>query len=816
MHDFPHMSDTAFPNVANVDVYRYRNEYDYNLWTADTRLTLCNVPWCGDYENVVKFDDDAARDAWFDGLAGETQRLSTMIHVKPDSDIKLPFPISTMQRYNYLVVDLPVPPVPDGRDLPRKSRYFYFIESAYQSSPSATLCSIQLDMWTTYINDMTFDYIMLKRGHAPMAACDADRYLANPRANSRYLLCPDYTTGAPERVSAHAEKVWNAGDMWFCVVTYANARDAAAWGNGDAPKVPGIAAPYTQGTGPVPDCWGVDAGRWRDLLDAIEQTRPWLLQAIMGCFYVAKDLTAPDPEPTTICGVPAYHLNASQRVLDVARLNKDSFGYDPAYADQAKLYTYPYAALSVATDAGDVTTVRVEDTDGTVSVSASLSLAWPYIAIDAHLVDVGGVGEDVSFSVPGGRACRLGGRWFETLKSWHVAIFAAPQPGATYAGYTTVYTRQHEELAAVNANASALASNATAYSNATASNATAQTNADNSAANITANNAVTVAMNDSVVATQNDAATKGTHNTNVLQTALKESDQLTMSAAYSANLAGLAVASVNNNVSAVAGAGAALISGIGSAAAGGNVASGLLSGVGGVVNAAVGWSTSNNSLTVSESNSKAIYENAIAASNAKTNNTNAINNGSNIIQINARNAINAATNAASTSIAANNAGVITTNAANTRATGDANAERTKTTGDANAARTLATARDGIVKGLAQRGAVAPVTFGTLSGIDHSVTRPQVLSVSVMTQRLGDIQAAASQFARYGYTLDQQWQMTSMQVMRHFTYWQCSEVWCVGNGNALEQAQQAVKDIMRAGVTVWSVPEEIGRVNIYDN
>ena len=53
-------------------------------------------------------------------------------------------------------------------------------------------------------------------------------------------------------------------------------------------------------------------------------------------------------------------------------------------------------------------------------------------------------------------------------------------------------------------------------------------------------------------------------------------------------------------------------------------------------------------------------------------------------------------------------------------------------------------------------------------------------------------------------------------MPHFTYWKCSEVWCSGAGTALEGAQQAIKDIMTAGVTVWSDPEEIGQVSIYDN
>ena len=52
-----------FPNLDNVNVYKYDNLLDYSLFKPTARLKMCNVPWCGDYDNVVKFDDDAARDA---------------------------------------------------------------------------------------------------------------------------------------------------------------------------------------------------------------------------------------------------------------------------------------------------------------------------------------------------------------------------------------------------------------------------------------------------------------------------------------------------------------------------------------------------------------------------------------------------------------------------------------------------------------------------------------------------------------------------------------------------------------------------------
>lgn len=75
-------------------------------------------------------------------------------------------------------------------------------------------------MWTTYINDMQFDYILLERGHAPVAATSVADYLASPRENSEYLLTADvYTGGEPYIERARAVKNYSAEEQRACIVT---------------------------------------------------------------------------------------------------------------------------------------------------------------------------------------------------------------------------------------------------------------------------------------------------------------------------------------------------------------------------------------------------------------------------------------------------------------------------------------------------------------------------------------------------------------------------------------------------------------------
>ena len=111
---------------------------------------------------------------------------------------------------------------------------------------------------------------------------------------------------------------------------------------------------------------------------------------------------------------------------------------------------------------------------------------------------------------------------------------------------------------------------------------------------------------------------------------------------------------------------------------------------------------------------------------------------------------------------------------------------------------------------------APLLYGEHAHGETAVTRPLGTIAQIVTEPVGAIMSAGDQMMRFGYNLGQQWRMESMQVMRYFTYWQASEVWCAGEGGALESAQQTIKDIFARGVTVWSDPEKIGKVSIYDN
>lgn len=784
------MSD--FPNLDNVDVYRYDNTLDYSRFKPTARLKMCNVPWCGDYDNVVKFDDDAARDAWFDALEGETVNLDTMFNIKPDGASKVPVPVTSAQRYNYLVVDLPRM-TSDAQPLAyaaggHKRRYCYFIQDAQQLSPNSTRLILTLDVWTTYINDMQFDYVLLERGHAPVAASSVADYLANPRENSAYLLSDDINTGGEPYVErARAVKNYSAETQRACIATYADL--LGDLGTPSAPKVPAISEPSTSGI-LAPRVYSVAVADLQQFLRALESNAPWMKSTVLGVFFAPSDLLT-QAAPTSLWGISITILNAVQKIEPFMRPGVADFGYPAQVAGFAKLYTYPYAAIRIGDERGQTSTIRIEDlgSDG-IKLASAVNLVMPYISIDARLLGIAGATDSLTFQTIEGRTYSYGGAWGEYLKSWNLPVMQVSQGAASRAAYTTVYNRAHARLAADNARASALASNATANAN-----------ANNSAKNVTDNNAINTAANTAVTKNANDWALTGASAVNKKLNADCSADNAASAAMTGLKNDVIAVTTANNNAAAIANTTGAVVTG----GLTGGSADAKSAAIGGIADLAVSIPAANAAAVISQSSNSAAV--SVAQTNALQKTLNAANFTAATwgVQNNASTSATTLRNDASSKVAANNAAVTRTNAANTKATGDANANRA-----------YATAIDAISAGLNQAGVAAPTQFGANADEQSGATAPRALFAQVVTQRECDIMNAASAFARYGYALMREFSMVNMQVMRHFTYWKCAEVWCSGSGNALESAQSAIKDILIHGVTVWSRPEEIGRVSIYDN
>lgn len=846
--DFPHLKDsTPFP-TADTHVYKYRNEFDYERYQRNVRIKVCRVPWCGDYENVVKFADEAARDAYLDSLEGV--EFETMFNVVPSTSVKVPVPTTSMQLYNYLVVDLPMAtseadPIAYA-DSPRISRYAYFIDGVSQRASSTCECAVRMDVWTTYIEHVEFRYAMLERGHAPMAATDLDAYLADPASNNRYLLAPDANLGDDAAVYVRDETVVNfeSGDMWFCIAT--DAWPVVEWGSIDGltARTPTADISYSQGH-PAPSVWAIetDGDEVHEFFDAIRQQCPQFMATIRATFLIQKSLVRVNDEWGTIvfCGHTLTRLTAGQSVRTLFDLADAEFGFPDEYARIAKLYTYPYSCIRVYSEDGTQQVVRIENMEGPLMLRSCMSLIWPYIAVDTHLLNVGGVSGDMTFNaINDGWTFTYGGSFASYFKRHDVPCFYVVQSGEDRATWEHLYDREQARIAAENDYASSAAMAGATYDNMAAAANTSYNNSVNSASNITSIAALTVAANNNSLDESQTLLNQTTFASDDKIAGDRRADQDLADANYAADLDSNAVAADNNTVTTEANVFSHQVSAtLGGAATGAMIGSAIPAfgtAAGAAVGAVLGAATStyvstyatdvattmassaatNASLEIALTNLESIYTAASDAAADKSSNAVSYLYDYRDAKSDYLDNTTAIQNDLTTGTANQNANLIRTNAANTRSTELANAQRTYDAAMTMAANNRSTALSAIENGRKQQGLDAPYRCGQSSDGETASTRPLGLWAQVVTESDAAIKYAGDSFLRYGYALDAEWDIGELQVMRHFTYWRCSDVWCAGSKAVVEAAQQTLKDIMKAGVTVWSDPDEIGQVSIYDN
>ena len=917
MGRFPHLDDTKFPDLGTVDVYRYRNAFDYNRWEADAKIRLVNVLFNSDYQDVAKFDTDAERDSYFDSLKGYSQTLTTAFQVAPNDTVKLPIPYGVMVRYNYLYIDLPMytsdaQPI-DYEDKRRIRRYYYFIENVRQLAPSTCEVTIALDQWITYINEVDITFMMLERGHAPMKSISVEDYLSNPIANSRYLLAADYNYSNESVVSDSRFVPFGNGKKYVLIASTASpgllsnfgeatdAQPTSAATYSDAGERDGYQMnvngyvfgqggldfsncalqtdPYSSQNDIVPNnviVYAIEADKVNDLFTALATRVPHFMRTVQGLFMLSDDLFELN-NPYQLAGFTVYSVRPINGTREYVNLDKKMFGFPKEYADIAKLYTYPYSYVEVTDNNGNTCDMRIEQS-GNAALHQSVSLAFPYLKVQAFLTGVNGASYDTYTwtNMAGTTESRQiwGDDFSSFLVDWDIPVYACYTRGwddyrlanwaqNQLARENAITAYQNAARSANTGYANAVDSAETGYDNAVRSANTGKQNADAGAdtgkdnADASANTSVTNTQNSSntsitntglataasiaTVARANESSTTITNIGNNTSQAAQAYDAGLQRGVQEADAQTVAATTLTNAIGGLAGSvvSGAMSGGVAGAVAG--AVGGVISGVTSGVNAAVMLNAASTKVELAITNSQ---EKTTSQNNSNTGVTNSSNNA----QTDNAETVTEATTAQT----ANNAATANTNATNTANTAKANATRTQNTTKENATRTQSTAinnadatRDTTESNadysrgtsienaqqgmtVAQRTATrtyqahqndAPIQRGTYSGdATLDLFERRGVQFKVRTQRECDIAQAGDMMLRFGYALNQNWDVeaSGLKIMKHFTYWKAQDVWVNNGSGVTNTAQYAIQSILERGVTVWNDPDEIGKVGIYGN
>lgn len=782
---FPHLKDSNFPNIGNVDVYKYKNEFDYSRYDdLQMQIQMCNVPWdmgeahignrtISGIGNVVYFETKAKRDAWFDAIPDtECYRFETKFkELHRSNQIDVPIPFDVASKFNYLAVDyamfandhsLVEYEKPDGL-----RRWFWFIREVEFLAPNTTRLYLMADAWQTFIYDLNVAGMILERGHAPMVQTDAETYLANPVSNSQYLLASDIVNeNAADIAYAAGELVFNAANMKAVIISTANPVNGS-WGTkaADTWCVDG-ARHFEQDGVPSYCAFAIAASNLSTFLNNVSSTIPQFMQTIQGVCFISSDIITLGSS-FSFCSVSCNMISNSYKTNKILELNKTLFDYPSDYADIAKLYTYPYAYIQLSDDTGDTTDIRIEQTDGTINYASCVNLVYPWLQINGHVISKGrGEAKSVTFKNVTDKTISIKGDWYNTLSTWNIPMFGITQDSAEYNDYATHYDRLQQAYAATNEQTSR---------NADADTAVAITNIQN-AANTANTSANTTKVNSDTIA---DQAVNLTNNI--------ETD------AYIDATTNNQITADNQRASIAAGAagGHAATNAVVQAFQG-NIAGAIGTAINGGIEASAILAT--NSVTVNQTTQQAAdqkdYNDAMKV---VANDSSGYKRDYMITNLEA--------------IRDNN---------NAMATGATAASAA--TMRANALRTYNTAINAIDMQIAQAAIEAPRKFGDSISGDTATTRPIGVFADIITQDNYSIAYAGDEMLRYGYMLNRQWSFNgdwNNPKCKYFCYWKLSDFW-VSNLSIPDMYVDKIRFFLYGGVTVWRDPSYIGNKGIYDN
>lgn len=845
---FPHLPDsTPFP-TNDTHVYRqYRNTFDYNMWTPDTRLKLCNVNFRDDYHDVVKFTDDDERDTYFKNLDGESVTLTTSMYIaRADSDgVKLPVPYATMQKYNYLVIDftknigkLPL------QDPDAQITYHYFITDIRADSPNTTTVMLERDVWTDYINHVDIRNLMLKRGHAPLVETTPSKLLENPLENATDMLMPDVSYDSENnRVATNMVTNANDGEMCLCFAVSASLTQLSAMSRSHGTDVADTYPTYSYNDETVHDfTWGaggVDTSNCKgastafatadnftsnnlhvyaidsktiteSYFDTLFKYYPHILGSIKSCFVMPKRCMI-FSDNVVINNVAWYSVfgKTDNKLSDIT-LSKNDFNIPTEYANISKLYVSPYSILEITDNLGSTTTLRVEDT-GTLSIRESVTLAYPLIR---RMIWLNGVGNDTSTEITmrqlnGDAVTReiQNGNIIASMLAWNIPTFALQVAN------TDVHRMQSYNSEIKQARANTI----NTYEN-NAKNANVnQSNTHRTSASMIANTATRNNCNNSVTNRINTVETdvKDTNNEKIQfecdshitkMTSDTLSDSALRDASYSADFDSVAASTIagftHEAMGLAGGAVSALlgdVKGIGTAI-GGAVNVGLTSYTSNVM-------LSNNSrlLNASMENATEKQTHAITFNQAVTTKAKAVATDITNLTNGARTDTTNAQNNRDTETTNRTSGVMNSNADNSREVQINNGKSILVLAQHNAD---ATYSDLNVMGTTQVGAYDDLSFADSLG-------KHVFCVKVRTQSLGALSRAGDYFSRFGISSNKVYARPDLNMCKHFTYWESSELTIIG-ARVLPRFVSVLRDIFERGVTVWRHADEIGRVDIHKN
>lgn len=338
-------------------------DFNYSVWTPNTSVMLCNVPWGSEYRDIVKFASTEALDNYLMNNSGPTIAIQSMTYARVGMPVRINVPFNAAMRFNYLRVFNGMQPV--SGDVPRA--YYYFINDVRYVAPNTTELDIQLDVWQTFGNDVTFGNCYVERGHIGIA--NENQMWGNGRD---YLTVPEgLDIGGEYDVKAtFSHFLADSDNHGILILSTVSLEDSG--GTVDAPVLKTAKPSFFEGLPNGAAVYYCESRSQFSLLMNALSYAPWVSQGIVSITAVPP-IPSADLESTMVT-VP----NGSTVTTSIHKLNnfkvpsrKLSFTGDwrntvplGRYSRLKKFLTYPYTVIEATSYSGNPLVLKPESTHG--------------------------------------------------------------------------------------------------------------------------------------------------------------------------------------------------------------------------------------------------------------------------------------------------------------------------------------------------------------------------------------------------------------------------------------------------------------------
>jgi hypothetical protein len=353
-----------YKNDPANEGYNAGDEFNYAVWTADTELTLCNVPWDAQYKDVVHYESTAKLNEYIDER-GDITRISNASYARVDEPISIDMAFSRAMRYNYVRVFNPAQPI--AGDTPRY--YYYFIRGVRHVAPQTTEIAVQLDVWQTFIRQIQFGRAYIEQGHIGVANEDNFRNYGRD-----FLAIPDGldTGGSYVNVVSVRDKIMSRNPLespGLAILAISTVDIHGDHGTVSAPKQPSAKPTFLDG---IPT--GAGAYVWRTASEFMAfmnsySLKPWVTQGIVSITLLpgVPSTAFMGPQNPNTLSYDAKFLGTAVGTVrkDYAPNWRDSVNinnYIPArYRRFRKLWTSPYMMIEMTVNAGSAIVLKPEE-----------------------------------------------------------------------------------------------------------------------------------------------------------------------------------------------------------------------------------------------------------------------------------------------------------------------------------------------------------------------------------------------------------------------------------------------------------------------